>query len=161
MSLHKLDRTSVDNLLIRYAPRLSNVEIAGPGRAEHAYRLLVDGTERYAITLVHSSDYWRGRFHLARKNAPAVEMVVCWKHDTVAPVPCLALDESRYYEPHTAPESYTKRDRYSSMVIVGGLLCNLAVWHASIADMPVSTRYRYLDRMKEYTRRPRGRPLSA
>lgn len=158
MSKHKWNRAEVDNLLLRYEATLKRIRILAPGRASHTWRVEMDAKELYAVSLVRSSDYWKHRLHLTAKH---VSMVICVQHDTILPVPCLALLEGWSYEAHKEPRTFQARNRYTSYVVIGALLCGLESWFQGVQALPTGTKYRYLARIQEYSRRRPGRPLEA
>jgi len=116
------------------------------------------------VALVRSSDYWEYRLHLQRG---AIDLVVCYRHDSVVPVHVLALEDGRAYEPEDLPGKYTTLDavkaehsRYAAKVLVGALLCGKKAAHDLLLAMPESTRRKYEAKMHHYQRRQRGRPLA-
>ena len=156
---HKTDRVAVAGLLLAHLEALRGVEIAGPGKAALSYCLRIDGRDYYAVCLVKSSDYWYHRLHLA---APGVSLVVCMRHDTVLAIDALELRSGRHYKPFEEPlqKPATRNNRYASLIVMGQLLAGDDSAWQRLKDYPESTRYRYLARVKHYSKRRQGKPLA-
>ena len=155
----KMDRVSVAGLFRAHLDTLQGVEIMGRGKTRCSYQVRIDRDDYYAVCLVKSSDYWYHRLHL---TAPGVSLVVCLHHDTVLGVDVLELHTGRHYRPQEEPiQKPTERNsRYAALIVTGQLLAGDDTAWQRLKEYPESTRYRYLARVKRYSKRRQGKPLA-
>ncbi len=160
----KLDRQTVfKHFIVQlvHFRHLKEVVLTGHG---YAFSALLNSKTVQGVVLVQSSDFWEYRLHLEQS---ALELVVCYRHDSVVPVHVLALEDGRDYAPEDLPGKYTTLDvvkaehsRHAAKVLVGALLCGKKAAHDLLLGMPTSTRRKYEAKMHAYQRRQAGRPLA-
>jgi hypothetical protein len=115
-----------------------------------------------ALILARSSDYWQQRVHLRRTSRP--DLVICYEHDTCLPCAVLPLDEGWLYHPCELPHWYAPQMRGTKrgcMVLLGQLLSGDERGFKLFDDLPRTTRYRYLAKLRHFSHNRRGRPLVA
>jgi hypothetical protein len=126
------------------------------------------GQAARGIVLVRSSDFWEYRLHLARTP---LDLVVCYRHDTLLPVTVVELETGKHYRPHDYPhqftsfeQAYQSRSRVGRLIIVGGLLCGVQRAYDLLDALrqagKESTRRTYENSAHAYQKRRRGRQLS-
>ena len=123
------------------------------------------GQTARGLVLARSSDFWQYRLHLARSP---IEMVVCYRHDTILPVTVVEIETGNHYQPHEYPHQFTSyedayqaRTRAGRLTIVGGLLCGVQRAYDLVADLPESTRRKYENSAHDFQKRRRGRQLAS
>ena len=116
------------------------------------------------MALVRSSDFWQYRLHLARVP---LDLVVCYRHDTVLPVTVVEIETGKHYTPHEYPHQFTSyedaykaRSRAGRLTIVGGLICGVQRAYDLVAALPESTRRKYENSAHDFQKRRRGRQLA-
>ena len=127
----------------------------------YSLEVAVEGKPYRALILSHSSEYWKQRLHLHRRQPG---LVICYQHDTCLPCAALALDEGYLYAERELPHWYAPSKRFTRrghMVLLGQLLAGVEAGFQQLATLPRSTRYRYLAEMKRYMQNRIGRPLVA
>ncbi len=136
--------------------------------------------ERYcAVILARSSDWYIYRLNCVSQWSHGVTAVVCGTHDSCLPVPVLALDTMRWYEPlkmrtlfgplqpqldtngNLIPDAFEKarKSHYGHNMLVGALMCGREDALARLQTLPDRTRYRIEAELLQLHRRHRGRPL--
>ena len=116
------------------------------------------------MALVRSSDFWHYRLHLARFS---LDLIVCYRHDTVLPVTVVEIETGKHYQPHEYPHQFTSfedayqaRSQTGRLTIVGGLLCGVQRAYDLVAVLPESTRRKYENSAHAFQKRRRGRQLT-
>ncbi len=141
-------------MLMQQADNLDITAIAPTG-SPSSFHITRYGRQHYGLVLVRSSDYWTKRIHLARMRP---DLLIVWTHDSCVPVEVLSL-KTGVLSPAYGGPAVTKRNRYTASVMIGQLMCGLQSAFDTLETLPEATKYRYLARVKELTKRPRGRPL--
>jgi hypothetical protein len=154
-----MDRRETLNLFFSHAPALHIALL----RAYSTYGLEVEitGQSYRALVLSHSSEFWIQRIHLHRTRP---DLVICFTHDTCIPCAALDLSEGFMYEACELPHWYAPEKRFTArghMVLLGQLLSGVEAGFQQLEQLPRSTRYRYLARMKRFMQNRAGRPLVA
>jgi hypothetical protein len=149
-----LDREGLVVMLFQQAEHLGIKEIQATA-SPFSFHLRFDGREAYTLLLLRSSDFWYKRVHLAQLRP---SLLVVWEHDSFLPVDVLSIKTGGLWSRYTAPR-IEKRSRYTASILLGRLMCGDKEGYQLLNDLPLPTRYRYLARVKELTKRPRGRPL--
>ncbi|HEV2582821.1 MAG TPA: hypothetical protein VGT44_18325, partial [Ktedonobacteraceae bacterium] len=97
----------------------------------------------------------------------AVEVLVCYRHDSVLPIPVVELESGNTDRPHEFPhvftsyeEAYHSRSKTGRLTIVGGLLCGVQRAYDLLETLPESTRRKYETSAHQYQKRRRGRQLA-
>ncbi len=117
------------------------------------------------MVLVRSSEFWHYRLHLARFP---LDLIVCYRHDTVLPVTVVEIETGKHYTPHEYPHQFTSyedaykaRSQTGRLTIVGGLLCGVQRAYDLVATLPESTRRKYENSAHAFQKRRRGRQLTS
>jgi hypothetical protein len=149
-----LDRAGVATMLWQQSDNLDITAIGGTP-SPFSFQITRRGYQLYGLVLVRSSDYWTKRVHLAPVRP---DLLIVWTHDSCVPVETLSLKTGVLSPAYGCPP-IEKRNRYTAPVFIGQLLCGLQSAYDALETLPEATKYRYLARVKELTKRPRGRPL--
>lgn len=147
---------------------LASVTFASRGSA---FTCAYKGSAAHGIVLVRSSDFWEYRLHLPGKQSAPPTLVVCYRHDTVVPVPVIELETGHQYKAHEFPRQFTSfeeahqaRTRAGRLTIVGGLLCGMQAAYdllaALRADEKESTARKYESGAHRYQKRRPGRQVA-
>ncbi len=98
------DRAGVARLFVEHAQALGASSIRHAAGAPYTLQLSILDPDRgllwtqTALVLVHSSDYWRQRVHLQPHD---LTLLIVWKHDSIVPLPVLALDSGHWHSART------------------------------------------------------------
>ncbi len=135
-------------------------DLAGIGGC-FSFILTIHGKHYRTLILVRSSDYWQRRVHLAlQKQNSTLDLLVVWEHDSCIPCEVLALKTGILHTPFAVTaQSLTIRNRYTSRILLGQLLCGVQAGYDTLEKLPRSTQYRYLAHVATLSKRTRGRPL--
>ena len=140
----------------------------------HSHRLTIESSRHgqvstfRAVLLSRSSDWYTYRLNVFGK-LDGIELIVCATHDSCVDLPVWSVEEARSYEPgETAIPLSTLRDvavrgtKYGCLLFVAALLCSKQEALEILDDekFPVSTRYRYEAKVREYANLKRGTKLS-
>ncbi|HYT34341.1 MAG TPA: hypothetical protein VEL69_04850, partial [Ktedonobacteraceae bacterium] len=160
-----LDRKTVYTDFALQWPRLgrfSSVQLAPRGTGFVA--TYASQTTR-GLCLARSSDFWHYRLHLARSP---LDLVVCYRHDTILPITVVEIETGKHYTPHEYPnqftsyeEAYQARTQAGRLTIVGGLLCGVQRAYDLVAALPESTRRKYENSAHDFQKRRPGRQLAS
>jgi hypothetical protein len=126
-----------------------------------AYSVVMGGKTYNAVLLLHSFQYYELQYHIARHKP---DLVICYMHDSVLPIPVLSMRVGNLAEPYDLPEDIedVKSQRFSrtgSRVLLGMYVSGLRQAQEIIKDLKPTTRKRYLQKAKELGKRKRGRPV--
>jgi hypothetical protein len=126
-----------------------------------AYSVVMEGTHYNAVVLSHSFDYYALQYHIARHRP---DLVVCYVHDSVLPIPVLSMRVGNLAEAYDLPEDIEdveaqRCSRTGSRVLLGMYISGLRRAQDIIKDLKPTTRKRYLQKAKELGKRRRGRPV--
>jgi hypothetical protein len=129
-----------------------------------AYSLVMGGRRYNAVILPNSFDYYELRYHIA-KHLP--DLVICFQHNSVLPIPVLSLKASNLAKPCELPtgimnlEKQRHHSKIGSQCLLGAYLCGLKSAQDIIhhKDFSPRTRRRYLQKARELGRRKPGRPV--
>ncbi len=139
---------------------------------KHSHRITVESTRRgeatevRAVLLVRSSDWYRYRLNVFGK-LEGIELIVCATHDSCVDVEVWSVEEAKSYGPgETSISLASLRDRkvrgtkYGALLFVAALLCSKQEALEILSDVPISTRYRYEQKVRTYANLKRGTKLS-
>lgn len=128
-----------------------------------AYNITKEGKRYNAVVLPTSFAFYEKRYHLAKKMP---DLVICFRHDTVLPVPCLSMEYSCLANPCDIPhriknlDQQRHRSKLGSRVVLGAYLCGTQEAQTVLANSHPTTRKRYVEKAKALGKRKRGRPVS-
>jgi len=148
--------------LVEHAEALGASSIRREASAPYTFQLSILDPDRglmwtqTALVLVHSSDYWRQRVHLLTHD---LTLLIVWKHDSIVPLPVLALNSGHWHSARTHTIKRTTRNRYTSWLLLGELLCGMQSAYDELETLPYQTRHRYLKRVHALMHRAKGRPV--
>lgn len=122
------------------------------------YSVTMAGQQYRAVVLVNSYSYYEDRYHLP-KNKP--DLVICYEHDTVLPVPALSMRFGNLAKPFEKPEGIDdikvqRHTRLGSKVFVGMYITGFRIAQEMMKDFPPSTRTRYKQRIEALNKRKQG-----
>src|SRR5215813_14315467 len=90
------------DVLRMFLARAGNYEVTDIKHSRgRAYSVVMKGNTYNAVVLLNSFQYYELQYHIARKKP---DLVICYKHDSVLPVPVLSIRAGNYAEPHDLPE---------------------------------------------------------
>ena len=125
----------------------------------YAFTLVLRGHAYHALFLVRSSDYWEKRVHITiEQSGQPPDLLICWEHDSCCPIAVLALRTGEW-TPALQSRAVDRRNRYTSRIIIGRLLCGLQAAFDELETYPIAVKYRYLAKVTALSKRERGRPL--
>lgn len=159
----RLDRAGVARLFVEHAQALGASSIRRASHAPYTLHLSILDPDRglmwtqTALILVHSSDYWRRRVHLLNHD---LTLLIVWKHDSIVPLPVLALDSGHWHSARTHTRKRATLNRYTAWLLLGELLCGMQSAYDELEKLPYQTRHRYLKRVHELMHRAKGRPVA-
>lgn len=155
-----MNEREVLNLLLARRDNYSITDISHiSGRA---YTIVIGGKTYNAVVLPSAFDFYQLRYHLSKKMPT---LVVCFTHDTVVPVACLALRAGHIAKPYDLPAKITNveaqrhRSKTGSQVLLGMYLCGMKAAQDMVNKFKPTTRKRYLERARELSKRLPGRPV--
>lgn len=131
-----------------------------------------------AVTLARSSHWYKFSLNIAEWDH-GITAIVCGTHDSCVPVPVLALDAMKWYEPlkmrrdlgslqpnldqdgKLIPDAFDKarKSHYGHNMFIGALMCEREDARARLLAMKDSTRYRIENELRQLHTRRQGRPL--
>src|SRR6266852_3958173 len=131
--------------------------------------LRLDTGERLrAVILARSSHWYVYSLNIAEWQHGCTA-IVCGTHDSCVPVPVLALDSMRWYDPlrmraifgtiDSAEFERARKSHYGHNMLVGALMCGREDAIAKMQSLPESTRYRIENELRVLHCRRQGRPL--
>jgi hypothetical protein len=128
-----------------------------------AYSVTMGGKTYNAVVLLSSFQYYELQYHIARKKP---DLVICYRHDTVLPIPVLSIRAGNLADPYDLPEEIEdleeqRHSKTGARVLLGMYISGLRRAQDIIhdKDFPKSTRNRYLQKAKDLGQRRRGRPV--
>ena len=136
------------------------------------------GERLRAVVLARSSHWYAYSLNIAEWKH-GITAVVCGTHDSCLPVPVLALDAMKWYEPEKMrsdlgvlqpqfdankkpiPDQFdqTRKSHYGHNMLIGALMCNREDAKARLQSLPERTRYRIESELRQLHCRRQGRPL--
>lgn len=128
-----------------------------------AYLVEMEGKIHNVVVLLSSFEYYERQYHIARKKP---DLVICYRHDSVLPIPVLSIRAGNYAKAYELPEDIKdiEEQRFSRTgcrcllgMYISGLRRAQDIIHAK--DFPATTRKRYLQRARELGKRKPGRPV--
>ena len=150
-----LDREAVLLLFLEQAHKLDAADI-GPRRGAYTLSVLLKERRYAALVLVRSSDYWRKRVHTYQHG---LDLLIVYCHESCIPFAVLSLEDGHCYDPYVVARQPHPRNRYTSSILLGQLLCGVKDAYDALEQMPWQTKYRYLAQRNALLQRQRGRPL--
>ncbi|HLI09364.1 MAG TPA: hypothetical protein VKV40_22570 [Ktedonobacteraceae bacterium] len=130
-----------------------------------------------AVVLARSSDWYAFSLNCVDRFRHGLDAVLCGTHDSCLPVPVLALDTMRWYEPlemrlkslepTIGPDgkpvadafSQRRKSHYGHNMLIGALMCQREDALKRLQSLPRSTRLRIEAKIKRLHQRRAGRPL--
>jgi len=159
----KLDQTGIARLFVEQAEALGASALRRAVDAPYTFQLSIVDPDRgllwtqTALILISSSDYWKQRIHLLSHD---LTLLIVWKHDSIVPLPVLALDSGHWHSARTHTKKRTVRNRYTAWMLIGELLCGMQSAYDELNQLPYQTRHRYLKRVHTLMHRAKGRPVT-
>lgn len=141
--------------------------------------LRLDTNERHRVAILARSSDW----YKLSLNYPLWDhgctAIACGTHDSCLPVPTLALDTMRWYEPlkmrsifgplqpqHDEEKKpiadtfdHARKSQYGHNMLIGALMCGREDAIARLQSLRPSTRYRIESELRVLHTRRQGRPL--
>jgi hypothetical protein len=154
------------------------------------YRVVMAGEHYNAVVLTTSFQYYEMRYHLAgqrqrkKKGKKPVAgedleivldvetdksklptLIICSVHDTVVPIKVLSVERGNLAQPYELPEDIfdvaeQRRTRTGSQVLIGQYLCGIKRAQTLVAELPETTRKRYLSKVRALNKREQGKPVN-
>jgi hypothetical protein len=149
-----LDREGVATMLWQQADNLDITDIQASA-SPYSFFVTRQGKQQYVLILVRSSEFWTKRVHLSPVRP---SLLIVWNHDSCLPVDVISL-KTGVLSPAYSNQSIQKRSRCTSNILLGMLMCGMQSAYDMLEQLPESSKFRYLARVKALTKRPRGRPL--
>jgi hypothetical protein len=114
-----------------------------------------------AVALLSSFQYYELQYHIARKRP---DLVICYQHNSVLPIPVLSTKHGNYAQPYELPEEIEdlEAQRFTKTgcrVLLGMYISGMRRAQDIIKDLKPTTRKRYLQKAKDLGKRRRGRPV--
>lgn len=152
------------DILRMFEARADNYAVKGISHIRgRAYSLAMEGVQyTSAVILLNSFQYYELRYHLAKVKP---DLIVCYQHNTVVPIPVLSLKSGNFAKKYELPEEITdvasqRFTKTGSRVLLGMYLSGLRYAQDLIKDMKqATTKARYLQKAKDLSHRRRGRPV--
>jgi hypothetical protein len=125
------------------------------------YEVTMNNEHYLTVVLVHSFAYYEKRYHISQQKPT---LIVCYVHDTVVPIPVLSTRAGNFARAYELPAEIddVEAQRWSktgAQVLLGMYISGVRLAQTIVKDLPVSTRNRYLQKVKALGRRKRGRPV--
>ena len=113
------------------------------------------------VVLTDSFEWYQKRYHLI--DCPPT-LVICYEHNTVLPVCVLSMRTGRFAQPYDLPEQITniekqRATKIGARVLLGMYISGMRLAQTLVADLPPTSRKRYLAKAKALSKRERGRPV--
>lgn len=131
-----------------------------------------------AVVLARASDWYTYSLNCQDRWKHGITALVCGTHDSCVPVPVLALDQLKWYEPHQlrieslAPQSLDangfvndafdrfRKGHYGHNMLIGALMCGRSDATERLAHMHESTRLRIEAKLRKLHQRRSGKPIA-
>ena len=173
----KFKQTDVWNMLANLESALKIKLVRETAHGSSVSLIRLDTGERLrAVILARSSDWYAYRLNCWDHGCTCV---VCGTHDSCLPVPILAMDTLKWYEPlkmrsifgplqpqfdannKPIPDTFDKarKSHYGHCMLIGALMCGRQDAIARLQSLKPSTRYRIEAELVRLHTRGRGRPL--
>jgi hypothetical protein len=133
-------------------------------KSGRAYSISMKGEIYNAVVLLSSFQYYELQYHIAKQKP---DLVVCYRHDSVLPIPVLSIWAGNLAQAYELPEEIDdleaqRHSKIGARVLLGMYISGLRraqdIIHAK--SFPKSTRNRYLQKARELSKRRRGRPVT-
>jgi hypothetical protein len=141
--------------------------------------LIRDGKKLRAVVLARASDWYRYSLNCVEEWNHGITAIVCGTHDSCVPVPVLAMDTRRWYEPNVmrtlhgtlAPKldtnkklipdkfDHARKSQYGHNMLIGALMCEKDEAFARLKTFEPSTQRRIRAKLVALGRRRPGHPL--
>ena len=152
------------DVLRMFLARADNYEVTSIKHSRgRAYSIVMEGKTHNAVVLLNSFQYYELQYHIAKVKP---DLVICYRHDTVLPIPVLSMRASNLAKAYELPEEIKdieeqRHSKTGARVILGMYISGLKRAKDIIhdKDFPKSTRNRYLQKAKDLGKRRRGRPV--
>jgi hypothetical protein len=127
------------------------------------YTVTMNEEDYTAVVLTHSFAYYEKRYHISQHKPT---LIVCYVHDTVVPIPVLSMRAGNFAKAYELPaeiEDIEKQrlSKTGAHVFIGMYISGVRLAQTMMKELPVSTRNRYLQKVKALGRRKRGRPVGS
>jgi hypothetical protein len=147
-----------------FLARADNYEVTDIKHSRgRAYTVVMKGKTYNAVVLLNSFQYYELQYHIAKVKP---DLVICYRHDTVLPIPVLSIRAGNYADKYELPEEIEdleaqRHSKTGARVLLGMYISGLRRAQDIIhdKDFPKSTRNRYLQKARELGKRKRGRPV--
>lgn len=158
-------KTQDESLVLNaFIARRENYQVS---RIEHTtgryYDVTMEGRRYNAVVLFSSFEFYTRRYHLADIQP---SLCICMVHDTVLPIPSIALRRSNRAEAYALPEQIEdidkqRRGKTGHQVLLGQYI--LGVHHAVdfVESLKPTTRKRYQNKARALAIRGKGRPVGS
>jgi hypothetical protein len=141
---------------------------------KHSHRITITSTRHgqvstfRAVLLLRSSEWYTYRLNIFGK-LDGIDSIVCAVHDSCVDVPVWSVEDAQSYAPgetvvplSSLKDPTIRGTKYGCLLLVAAILCSKPEALAILDDahFPVSTRYRYEAKVREYANLKRGVKLS-
>src|SRR5882757_8788786 len=141
------------DVLYLFLARVDNYSVTNVAHIRgRAYSVTMNGERYNAVVLPNSFSFYEKRYHLAKKRP---DLVICFEHNTVLPVPVLSMKAGRLAQKYDLPTGITNveqqrhRSKIGSQVLLGMYLCGMREAQELVDKFEPRTRKRYLQRAKD------------
>lgn len=135
------------------------------------------GVTYKAVILARASDWYKYSLNCQDRWKHGITALVCGTHDSCVPVPVLALDQLKWYEPKElriasmavlsvdakgyANDAFDefRRGLYGHNMLIGALMCGREDANQRFGCMRESTRLRIETKLRKLHQRRSGKPL--
>ena len=141
--------------------------------------LIRDGKKCRAVVLARASDWYKYSLNCQVEWNHGITAIVCGTHDSCVPVPVLAMDTRRWYEPNVMRKIYgdlapkldaskklipdkfdqARKSQYGHNMLIGALMCEKDEAFARLKTFEASTQRRIRAKLVALGRRRPGHPL--
>lgn len=151
------------DVLRMFLARADNYEVTDIKHTRgRAYSVVIKGKTHNAVVLLNSFQYYELQYHIAKVKP---DLIICYRHDSVLPIPVLSIRVGNYAEAYELPEDIEdveaqRCSRTGCRVLLGMYISGLRRAQDIIKELKPTTRKRYMQRARELGKRKRGRPVS-
>ena len=156
-----------------------NIQIVPNSIFQSSVSLIRDGKEYRAVVLARASDWYKYSLNCIEEWGHGINAIVCGTHDSCVPVPVLAMDRRRWYEPNAMrtlhgslapkldanknliPDKFdqARKSHYGHNMLIGALMCEKDEAFARLKTFKPSTQRRIRAEIVALGRRRPGHPL--
>lgn len=163
---------------IQHNPRL-NTAVVADSIVGSSVSLIRDGKKYHAVVLARASDWYKYSLNCRDEWNHGITAIVAGTHDSCVPVPVLAMDTRRWYEPFDMRKRYgplapkldankklipdkfdqARKSQYGHNMLIGALMCEKDEAFARLKTFEPSTQRRIRAKLVALGRRRPGHPL--